>query len=375
MSERVSLWEMFAQVPDPRGRRGRRYELQAMLTLVGVAMLSGARSVLAIAQFGRDYGRKCAKLLGFERGKTPCCTTLHYLFCSLDAEAFEEVVERWLGQCWGAGGKTLALDGKTLRGTQGSELPGVHLLAAYAQEMGSAVAQLRVARDRNEHKAALQLLNVLPLRDAIVTGDAAFCQKDLSREVLRKGGHYVWAVKDNQCGLKEDIETALSDESFSPRENRLAAAERQHAEQSDKGHGRSEHRRIVTTTVLKGYTDWPGLEQAFRLERRRTVQGRTTTEVAYGITSLPREQADAERLLQLARAHWKVENCLFHTLDVTFGEDHCRVRSGSAPVILASLRNLAVHLLARSGSRNKAAALRRHAAQPRLALALVRGTS
>lgn len=127
--------------------------------------------------------------------------------------------------------------------------------------------------------------------------------------------------------------------------------------------------------MLKGYTDWPGLEQAFRLERQRTIQGRTTMEIAYGTTSLPREQADARRLLELCRSHWGVENSLFHIRDLTFGEDHCRVRSGSAPVILASLRNLAIYLLVRHGSRNKAASLRRHAAQPRLALALIQDTS
>ena len=155
----------------------------------------------------------------------------------------------------------------------------------------------------------------------------------------------------------------------------FAAAERQQASRSDKGHGRIERRRIVTTTVLKGYTDWPGLEQAFRLERQRTIQGRTTTEIAYGITSLPREQADARRLLGVCRSHWGVENSLFHIRDVTFGEDHCRVRSRSGPVILASLRNLAIYLLVRHGSRNKAASLHRHAARPQLALALIQDTS
>lgn len=216
MSARSSLWEMFDKVPDPRGRRGRRYELQALLTLSSVAILSGARSLFAIAQFGRDYGPELARALGFGRGRTPCCTTLHYLFRSLDEKAFERVIVRWLrGQREGRR-KTVALDGKTLRGTQGHELPGVHLLAAYAHEVGSAVAQLRVESHTNEHKAALRLLNVLPLENTVVTGDAAFCQKDLSRKVLRKGGHYVWAVKDNQKGLKEDIVAALNDDAVSP---------------------------------------------------------------------------------------------------------------------------------------------------------------
>ena len=216
MSERVSLWEMLGEVPDPRGRRGKRYELQALLTLSSVAILCGMRSLFAIAQFGRDYGPELARAFGFSRGRTPCCTTLHYLFRVLDEKAFEQVIAQWFHGERKGRRKTVAVDGKTLRGTQGHELPGVHLLAAYGQEAGSAIAQLRVPGRTNEHKAALRLLNVLPLEGAIVTGDAAFCQKDLSRKMLRKGGHYVWAVKDNQPSLKEDIIAALSDDALSP---------------------------------------------------------------------------------------------------------------------------------------------------------------
>jgi predicted transposase YbfD/YdcC len=187
-----------------------------MLTLSSVAILCGMRSLFAIAQFGRDYGPTFARTLGFRRGRTPCCTTLHYLFRALDEKAFERVIAQWLQGERAGRGTTVAVDGKTLRGTQSGALPGVHLLAAYAEEVGSAVAQLRVPGHTNEHKTALRLLNVLPLKDAVVTGDAAFCQKDLSREVLQKGGHYVWAVKDNQPGLKEEIAAALADDALSP---------------------------------------------------------------------------------------------------------------------------------------------------------------
>jgi predicted transposase YbfD/YdcC len=141
----------------------------------------------------------------------------------------------------------------------------------------------------------------------------------------------------------------------------------------DKGHGRLERRTIHTTTVLKGYSDWPGLEQAFLLERQRTVAGKTTTETAYGITSLPRHKADAQTLLRLTRDHWGIENRLHWVRDMTFGEDACRVRKGSAPQILAAFRNVAIRLLNAAGCRNIAARLRRHAAQPALALALIRG--
>jgi predicted transposase YbfD/YdcC len=141
----------------------------------------------------------------------------------------------------------------------------------------------------------------------------------------------------------------------------------------DKGHGRVERRTLRTTTVLKGYSDWPDLEQAFVLKRERTWAGKTTVELAYGITSLPRHRAGAERLLEFTREHWGIENRLHWVRDVTFGEDACRVRTGAAPQILAGFRNAAIALLQAVGCTNIAARLRRHAAQPALALALVQG--
>ncbi len=126
------------------------------------------------------------------------------------------------------------------------------------------------------------------------------------------------------------------------------------------------------TTVLTAGQDWPGLRQGFRTTRRRVVRGVTTEEVVYGITSLPRDRADAARLLGLVRAHWQVENGLHYVRDVTPGEDACRVRSGPAPQVLAALRNAAVHLLTRVGAKSRAAATRRLAARPDEAVALLR---
>lgn len=216
MSARVSLWEAFADVPDPRQASGRRYPLQAVLTLTSVAMLSGSRSLYAIAQFGRDYGPEFAKTMGFAKGSTPCCTALHYLFVDLEPQAFERAIQKWLRAQHKTGWRALSIDGKTLRGTQGDQLPGVHLLAAYAHQTSAVLGQLSVQSKTNEHKAALHLLNLIPLKDTILTGDAIFCQRDLSRKVLRKGGHYVWAVKDNQQTLKEQIAESFNDQAFSP---------------------------------------------------------------------------------------------------------------------------------------------------------------
>lgn len=140
---------------------------------------------------------------------------------------------------------------------------------------------------------------------------------------------------------------------------------------TNKGHGRVEHRRLIRTTALNGYLDWPRVGQVFRIERTRIVDGERSTEIAYGITSLPPERADARRLLELSRGHWGIENGLFCVRDVTFGEDHCRVRSGQAPHVLAAVRNLAISLLNAAGWTNKAKACRRYAARPDEALRLL----
>jgi len=132
-------------------------------------------------------------------------------------------------------------------------------------------------------------------------------------------------------------------------------------------------RKIETLSQWPPYLEWPGLKQICRLERQRTIKGETTIEIVCGITSLDRRHASPERLLAIARQHWNIENKLHYVRDVAMGEDACRVRSGNAPQLLASLRNLAIGLLSRAGFVNKTAALRRHAAKPLEALALLLG--
>lgn len=133
-----------------------------------------------------------------------------------------------------------------------------------------------------------------------------------------------------------------------------------------------ERRTITTSTWLNEYlSGWPRVGQVFRLVRERTVQGETTVEVVYGITSQSRLVADAARLLGQSRDHWGIENGSHHTRDETFREDRCRVRRGHAPRVLASLRNVAVYLLRNTGHPSVPAATREMAAFPDRALHLL----
>ena len=139
----------------------------------------------------------------------------------------------------------------------------------------------------------------------------------------------------------------------------------------EKGHGRVEKRTVRTTSILTLHQKWPGLAQGLEITRERTVKGTTTVEVEYAMTSLKPKEADAQRMAGLVREHWGIENELHYVRDVTFGEDASRVRKGSAPQVLAAVRNAVVHLLFGLGARNCAAAIRRLNARPEEALMLL----
>ena len=134
------LLDALREIEDPRKAKGMRHPLPAVLALSVCAMLSGARSLYAIAQWGREHPQ-FAQPLGFSRERTPCAATLHHVFRRLDVDAFESVLGRWAQDCLGEGEVTIAIDGKALRGIHGGELPGVRLVAAYAGESGLVLGQ------------------------------------------------------------------------------------------------------------------------------------------------------------------------------------------------------------------------------------------
>ena len=217
-----SLMSFLAEVPDPRGAPGKRHPLVAMLAHACCAMLCGARGYAAIAQWGRDQPIELMHQLGYRR--TPASYgAFHFLLSRLDANAFETAVARWIAHLLGEPDATelraVALDGKTSRGSSTALNSAVHLLAAMDQRTGCVLRQLRVDAKTNEHKAALILLKNLALKGRVVTGDAIFCQRDLSRQVVADGGHYFWKVDDNQPSLKEAIESAFEPAHSPPTES------------------------------------------------------------------------------------------------------------------------------------------------------------
>ena len=211
MEESVGEWgpgllDALSRIEDPRKPKGVRHPLPAILALSVCAMLSGARSLYAIAQWGREHPQ-FAQSLGFSREQTPCVATLHHVFRRLDVDAFESALGRWAQECLGEGEATIAIDGKALRGIHGRELPGVRLVAAYAGESGLVLGQKGDQGERKESELGLAsgLLAELELRERVVTGDALYAQRELSLRVLGQGGDYFWALKHNQPSVKEAV--------------------------------------------------------------------------------------------------------------------------------------------------------------------------
>ena len=362
---------VLAEIPDFRNQRGKRHPLVAILALACSAMLCGYRSYTAIAEWGRHYGEHLVQALGFTHC-SPCAATLHTVLRRIDREAVEAKLGAWAQGLLGEAPQTegsedaIAIDGKTLRGSQKQGAPGVHLLSAFAHRIGLTLTQQSVDDKTNEIPVAVELLRPLVLEGRIVTMDALLTQRPIAQQIVDAGGDYVMVVKENQPQLLDDIETVFT---LAP----IAGERRTAAETLDLGHGRIEQRGLHTSNVLRGYSDWPGLAQVFQLERQVIIKktGEVREEVGAGVTSLAPERADAARLLALVRGQWQIENQAHWVREVTFDEDHSQVRCGNIPQVMAALRNTVIGLMRWAGHTNMAAACRRFAAQPQAALHLI----
>ncbi len=218
----------------------------------------------------------------------------------------------------------------------------------------------------DQHQAELSLapglLDRVPVQGRLVTGDALYCQRKLCERVCAAGGDYLVIVKANQLGLFRDIETVFAE----PPEGEVF----RFTEQRDRHGDRLDKRKLWASSALQGYLDWPGAKQVCKIERVSERKGKESRQVRYAITSLG-ENVGAEQLLRHARGHWGIENELHYVRDVTMGEDASHIRTGSAPEVMAALRNVAIGVLRQAGCTNIAAGLREIGWQPGAALKLL----
>jgi len=321
--EEQALYRELEAVTDRRDKRGVRYSVALVLTLILLGKLMGETKLSGIAQWARLRAGWLKERLGLASEKLPCAGTYTYVLDHVDAEEVTHILQSYLTRLTSPKREEtvtvkaledhqeqtqhLALDGKTLRGTLGHERedqPKQHLLALYEVETGIVLAQRQVKEKENEISAAPTMLAEIPLSGRIVTADAMQTQLKFLSLLRHQHAEVILFAKDNQPQLHADLALYFEDPQADRRTWRTETT-------TTKGHGRRETRTETTTTDLAAYVGdrWEGIEQVFRIERRvtSTKSGKTTTEVCYGITTLPPSQASPTRLGRLVRRHWHIE--------------------------------------------------------------------
>jgi predicted transposase YbfD/YdcC len=360
------LLSYLATVADPRARRGRRHSLVMVLAIAVAAVLAGHRSLAAIAEWAADAPQSVRVALGARgdartgRWVVPTEATIRRTLARLDPEALAGVLGAWLAhrhQPDQRRRRAVAVDGKTVRGARRGGRR-VHLLACMEHATRAVLAQRDVDAKTNEIPGFQPLLGGLDLAGVVVTADALHTQRAHADWLITsKHADYLLIVKSNQPTLHA-------------RCARLAWHQVPVLDRTrDRAHGRVELRTLKVVSV-RGL-GFPHAAQVIQVTRKtRDLHSRRwRTTIVYAVTSLTHAQASPARLADLIRGHWSIENGLHYVRDVTFGEDASRVRTGTAPQVLACLRNLVIGVLSRAGPVNTAAELRRHGRDPHRPLA------
>ena len=359
--ESVRLVQALKAIPDPRHRRGRRHGLQSVLLLALQAVMAGASSWIAIAQ----WARTAPQALGV-CGVSPSAATFRQVLAAVDIAAVEAALTTWVtgrrahaqaqrpvstaAQCR----TVVAVDGKTLRGSVGSDGQPTKLVCVYDHAHRLVLTQTAVVAG-DEIAAFTVALSTLPFpANALVTADALHCQRAHADFLAARGGHYLFTVKGNQPLLRQAL-------------MRLPWAHAPGTRRRGSGHGRTESRSIKVIDLDGTQTQalFPHARRAIKVVRRRRVGGRKpSVEVVYAITSLDYRAADPRLLAAWLQGHWAIENSVHHVRDVTQREDASRIRLGAGPQLMAALRNTAANIARLAGHTNIAAAQRDAAWSP-----------
>jgi predicted transposase YbfD/YdcC len=343
VSRSCALVEQLQTIPDPRRQcRNLKHRLVDVLLIGFCGVLADCEDFVQIADWARHHEDFLRTFLDLPNG-IPAHDTFRRVFASVQPAALQGVLLAWLQQRRGRPGDWVHIDGKALRGSRCAArgLGALHLVSAWASQHGLTLGQVAVDAKSNEITAIPLLLDLLDLRDKVVTIDAAGCQKDIAAQIVAGGGDYVLAVKDNQPTLHVEVrqafETALETED--PRLRRHAAEET--------GHGRHERRVVWVLPAgrhVSGRAAWVSLCTLVLVLRvvRCQVSGAETVEVHHYISSL---RPSARRLARVIRGHWGIENGLHWVLDVVFREDARRLYDRTAAENVGLLNRLAASLL------------------------------
>ncbi len=349
--EQSRLVQALQAVPDPRRQcKNLRHLLVDALVIGFCGVLCGCEDFVEIEEFGRSKEAFFRRFLELSHG-IPSHDTFRRIFQAICPQALQRCLIDWLQglrqEAERAAGDdgVVAIDGKTLRRTfdRARGLGALRLVSAWATANGLTLGQVAVDAKSNEITAIPQLLDLLDLKDCVVTIDAAGCQKAIAAQIIDQDADYVLALKENHPTLHDQV----SDYFLEQIEADPADCKMRRHRQVETGHGRTETRETFVVPVPKGKIDtgaWLGLATLVMVIRRCVdhASAKSSDEVRYFISSLP---ARAKRLAGAVRQHWGIENGLHWVLDVAFNEDRLRLRDRNAIENVALLNRLALSLL------------------------------
>jgi len=342
----MPLQQVFVSINDPRSARHIRHDLGELLTVAVCAVLCSADEFTDIEAWANERIDWLRGFLVLESG-IPSHDTFGRVFAAIDPKQFEAAFCRWVGQLIPElnADTVVAIDGKSSRrSTTKADAKPLHLVSAFAADIGLVLGQRATEAKSNEITAIPQLLATLALEGCIVTIDAMGTQTNIAEAIRKRGADYVLCVKDNHPSLVDSFLLAQAGVGG-------VLTARSTSETLGEGHGRREVRRCWAfdqTDRLYKAGQWKDLASFAIVERERTLGTKTSTEKRYYISSLP---ADAKRIAHAVRSHWEVENRLHWCLDVQFNEDQSTVRTGYAANNLAVVRHIVINLLRLNKSR------------------------
>lgn len=341
--------EAFEKLTDPRNGRAKRHYFGEVLFIALAAMVSGMDDFADFERFAQERKEWLRKWLKLPHG-TPSDDTFRRIFTALDPDTFCECFITFVATLSSRLGQELvAIDGKTLRGSfkAADKSDALHLISAWATGSGLTLGQLMVDSKTNEITAVPKLLRQIDVKGCVVSLDAMGCQKKIAIAIRHAEADYLLSLKGNHGTLHSEVRGLFAD-SAALEAARISGKVVARASCHDKGHGRIEERHITVTDHLdwldaKERRSWLDLRSLVHVRSVRIkADGSRSEEDRYWLTSLA---PDAEKLLELSRCHWGIENQCHWVMDVTYGEDGSRIRNGHAARNVSLLRRLAHNLL------------------------------
>jgi len=368
-----SVYHALQQVNDTRREQGKRYPLPLVLIYLLLAKAAGETTLQATAEWIRLRADWLHEVLPQAGPRFPCAATYSNVLRAVDPVQLNQVLMDLLTRVRASERaeeeqRHVALDGKTLRGTQhhlAEDQAKMHQVSLYETQTGIVLTEHIVGDKENELSRIGEMLVPQWIKGRIVSADALHTQHAFCLGIQLAEGDYLLFAKGNQPTLQEDLRLFF-------REPPLDCLDWRTAQTCEKKHGRIETRELTASTELNDFLarPWSGIAQVFQVRRRVEKPLVCTQQIVYGFTSLTAAQAGPDRLLELIRAHWRIENRLHRRRDVTLQEDACQVRKGIAPRVLAILNSFLLALFDWLGVANVASQMRLFAARPVLAFRL-----